>query len=596
MSIDYASINDDTEREVKMIIGKCETTGNLLGHHVMCKGLADEWATKRVVKDMEELDKAHCILKTDGEPAIIALQNRIQALREGRTVPRNPPAYNPQSNGPCEKAVHDVTAHLRTLKLALESRLKVEIDDNLPIVQWMIEHAVFLLNKFGVGPDGMTPFERLTGRKWKRPVLEVGEVCLAKLAIRRDNRGARRVAHHKSGHRMKLKSRSIDAVWVGQIARTGEHVVIKSDGNAVRCRTVRRVPEEHRWSAERVLLIRATPRVPAPASNKPEIIEPRLADDEGPTAPLGEVNLPAGEPTEDSGVKLEQPEVRGRDSDVREFRITNRLLEKYGFTDECVGCTHKATGGTEKIGGHLSHSIACRERLRRLMAADTADRGLVTSAYRRKYGDGQQAADDPQSNNTPQEPTTTTSSANKEHDNTPENDHSDTDLFANEPNDYCNEDEPKQLVSDDDDDDESMNGKQGNDDPLADLKRRFDDEDGEDEPTDKRQRVQAVEAPEPRGVRGGLALPAEEPGPGDTSKSLYTDRFGNCFRSPYVPSSRSTDDHRGVALTPPKGPGEGTAACDNGSGAALTLPKWQGEGSASCREGGAARESHNGSY
>ncbi len=280
-----------------------------------------------MVKDMEELDKAHCILKTDGEPAIIALQNRIQALREGRTVPRNPPAYNPQSNGPCEKAVHDVTAHLRTLKLALESRLKVEIDDNLPIVQWLIEHAVFLLNKFGVGPDGMTPFERLTGRKWKRPVLEVGEVCLAKLAIRRDNRGARRVAHHKSGHRMKLKSRSIDAVWVGQIARTGEHVVIKSDGNAVRCRTVRREPEEHRWSAERVLLIRATPRVPAPASNKPEIIEPRLADDEGPTAPLGEVNLPAGEPTEDSGVKLEQPEVRGRDSDVREFRITNRLLE-----------------------------------------------------------------------------------------------------------------------------------------------------------------------------------------------------------------------------------------------------------------------------
>ena len=274
VSLDYQSINDDTEAEIKLIIGKCESTGNVIAHTVLCKGLGDEWVIRRIVRDLEELDKGHVILKTDGEPAIVAVQNRLQALRNGRTVPRNPPAYNPQSNGPCEKAVQDVTGHLRNVKIALEARLKTEIDDRLPIVQWALEHAVFLINKFSVGHDGMAPCERLTGRKWRRPMVEFGEMVLAKLALRRTGRGkAKR-------QKRKLAPRSIDAVWVGQIARTGEHLVIKPNGDAARCRTIRRVPVEHRWNAERVLLVKATPRLPAPSSSRPEVIESRVVDDE----------------------------------------------------------------------------------------------------------------------------------------------------------------------------------------------------------------------------------------------------------------------------------------------------------------------------
>ena len=92
VALDYAMINDETDKEMKLIIGKCEATNNLLAHQVLCKGVADEWATKRIVRDLEELGKSGIILKTDGEPAIVALQNRIQAMRMARTVPRNPPA------------------------------------------------------------------------------------------------------------------------------------------------------------------------------------------------------------------------------------------------------------------------------------------------------------------------------------------------------------------------------------------------------------------------------------------------------------------------------------------------------------------------
>ena len=92
------------------MIGKDEATSNVIGHTALCKGPKDEWLSNRLVRDLEELGRRDIICKTDGEPAIVAVQNRIQGLRPGRAVPRNPAAYNPESNGPCEKAVQDVTS------------------------------------------------------------------------------------------------------------------------------------------------------------------------------------------------------------------------------------------------------------------------------------------------------------------------------------------------------------------------------------------------------------------------------------------------------------------------------------------------------
>ena len=94
----------------------------------------------------------------------MAVQNKVQALRKSITVPRNPLAYNPQSNGPCEKPVQDVTAHMRALVIGLEARIGVPLPENPLTFQLALEHATYLLNHFDVGEDGMTAFERLNNR------------------------------------------------------------------------------------------------------------------------------------------------------------------------------------------------------------------------------------------------------------------------------------------------------------------------------------------------------------------------------------------------------------------------------------------------
>ena len=373
VSMDYQELNEQTESPQKLIIGKDEVSGNVFAHNVIAKGLTDEWACKKVVQDLEELGRSNIILKTDGEPAIKAVQNRIQAIRAGRTVPRNPPAYNPQSNGPCEKAVQDVTAQLRSLKIGLEYRLKIKIHDDAPIMQWMLEHAVFVLNKLNVHKgDGMTSYEKLTGRKWRRPLVEFGEIVLAKLALRRRQKGSAKKQKRKLNHRC------IEGVWVGQVARTGEHIVVLDSGDAVRCRTVKRVPVADRWDAERTLLIKATPRCPAPNSKNPDKIESRIVDEA--EAKTDKSNREVAR--EQSEHVAPDPIPREGNHDARDFRITTAILEKYGYTDECPGCVHKVCGFD-----HRPHTPACRQRLSEAMMKDAHDRDYVDAARGRKRVD-----------------------------------------------------------------------------------------------------------------------------------------------------------------------------------------------------------------
>ncbi len=152
--------------------------------------------------------------------------------------------------------------------------MKSKVHDDAPILQWALEHAVFVLNKLNVTKeDGMTPHERMTGRKWRRPMVEFAELVLAKLALRRREKGKAKKQKRKLAHRC------VEAIWVGQVARTGEHIVVLDNGDAVRCRTIKRVLVERRWDPERALLIKATPRCPAPTGKHPEKIESRVVDD-----------------------------------------------------------------------------------------------------------------------------------------------------------------------------------------------------------------------------------------------------------------------------------------------------------------------------
>jgi len=183
MDYDYFGDAENDTAKVTALIRKDKQTGMIWGNVSSTKGPGDTWMIKKVEKDLELLGRANTKLKTDGEPSLVAVQGKIIAARaKGSTIPENPPAYNPESNGCIEKGVQDFDGQLRCIKIALEGRIGQEIDAAAPVIEWAVQHTGFVVSRFRIGHCGKAPWERLTGKTWHRPVVEFCERVHGKIA------------------------------------------------------------------------------------------------------------------------------------------------------------------------------------------------------------------------------------------------------------------------------------------------------------------------------------------------------------------------------------------------------------------------------
>ena len=170
---DYATIRADTGTGAKtMIIGRDDWTKMTFAYPVTCKGLGDQHVVQRVMKAMDETGQTRMILKGDGEPSLVQVQEAVKATRGQETLLQNPPAYDPQANGSAERAVQEVKAQLRTIKLGLEARVGREVHQEMAVMDWMILHSSGTINRFLKGPDSRTPYYRTYGREFNATVLD----------------------------------------------------------------------------------------------------------------------------------------------------------------------------------------------------------------------------------------------------------------------------------------------------------------------------------------------------------------------------------------------------------------------------------------
>ena len=74
------------------------------------------------------------ILKTDGEPAIIALLDALAKFHGGRIVPELPPRGHHQSNGLVEEAGKTTREFCKVLKLQLEACSGITLETSTDLV------------------------------------------------------------------------------------------------------------------------------------------------------------------------------------------------------------------------------------------------------------------------------------------------------------------------------------------------------------------------------------------------------------------------------------------------------------------------------
>ena len=316
------------DRETKMIMGTV----------VPKKCATHEFVAKRVAAFIDELGLSNCkvTIKTDQEPAIKNLVDDIKRARLGvETFHEHSPVGSSASNGVIERGVQTLEGQVRVLKDALEQRWKTKIGDEQKVLAWLVEYAAVLINRFEVGHDGRTPYERLRGKSSRMLGVEFGE----KLMFRRQPIGARLA---------KLESLWDEGVFLGYRSQSGEYMVGTKDG-AFKTRTIKREPEERRWSAESIAMVVGTPWRPMPED-----------EDAGDAMPAVQVQM------RDADVVVQRPQHREEQAAPRRLYISRKDVGEHGATPGCAGCRAAISGGRA-----VNHNEACRRRMEEQLKTTT---------------------------------------------------------------------------------------------------------------------------------------------------------------------------------------------------------------------------------
>ena len=311
LHLDYCFMGSKEDAATKcIVVAKDYDSKSVMASVVPVKGSSNEFPARRINAFVRELglEGQDLVLRSDQEAALQDLLREVGKKRlPAKTFYEVSPVGSSASNGVAERGVQTVEGQIRVLKDALEHRLGAHVPSNHNILAWLVEFAATLINRYEVGRDGKTPYERLRGKASRLIGLEFGE----KVNFRRIAVGARMA---------KLDSLWSDGVFLGYRTVSGEVVVGTADG-VYKTRTVQRKPLEHRWGSANLDMVGGVPWRTSPAEKEDEEVMPAV--DIGMELPEVEVpRAPAGE-------QLPTPS---------RVQIKVRDIERFGATVNCKGC------------------------------------------------------------------------------------------------------------------------------------------------------------------------------------------------------------------------------------------------------------------
>ena len=156
-----------------ILVIKDEHTKRISAHVVPEKG-RNPHAIKILRRGIENLGYKKMILRSDQEPAIMALKESVKRERDEDIVMEESPVGESASNGSIENAVRNVQGQVRSMRDALETRYQIKINGESTCVPWMVRRAANLISRYQVGKDGRAAYERWKGKKYKQGIAEFG--------------------------------------------------------------------------------------------------------------------------------------------------------------------------------------------------------------------------------------------------------------------------------------------------------------------------------------------------------------------------------------------------------------------------------------
>ena len=127
-----------------------------------------------------------------------------------------------------KSAILTIGGLVRTTKAVVEEKVLEGRNAGPRLVAWMVHHAAQVICTCMVGADGLTPFSRLTGRKFGTPLAGFGErVWLRDAILERAN---------------KFNPRCTEARLLGFCLKSSRCIVVDFDGRFRMVRTIKKEP------------------------------------------------------------------------------------------------------------------------------------------------------------------------------------------------------------------------------------------------------------------------------------------------------------------------------------------------------------------
>ena len=354
---DYAFLKSDEDPQDKVtvfVIKEC-ISKSLFACVCPTKGTECEVAAKLYLDAIQELGYKDCTVqfKNDQEPALMAVINLVSKSRSSPTIPENSPVGSSPSNGAVENAVGLVKGLIRRGRLAIEKRFSCKMPLNHMCMPWLVMHECFCHNRFSVGKDGKTPFSRSRGKDFDKPMVEFGERVLY---IRPHN--------HIGPNLNQADVRAEFGIFLGLRAISNE-IYVGTPSGIRKARTIHRVSDDKKWIIGDFESFKGLPwnfgaetvrELPAEAQLKPAVLhDPYSGDPDDQAKPDDE-----------------------KDVILRNFKIYESDLQRFGYTPDCPGCRAKLYKEVPR-----NHSDECRNRIQVELLKTEAGRRRVEAAARR---------------------------------------------------------------------------------------------------------------------------------------------------------------------------------------------------------------------
>ena len=145
---------DGIEAKDNPILVMHDSKSGMAFTYVVHKKGSYEAIVRAVSKDLDRLGYKQLILKRDQENSIEELAMKVKAYWSGEAIPERSPVGESQSNARVERCIRTIGGRIRTLKDALEFKLKCIIPAEHPMMQWLVKWASLTHNVFQVKRNG----------------------------------------------------------------------------------------------------------------------------------------------------------------------------------------------------------------------------------------------------------------------------------------------------------------------------------------------------------------------------------------------------------------------------------------------------------